>query len=294
MYKIFCMNLESIVSVFKNLPASKILTLAKSIQAQIPNDASLVKNKASWDFVTKADTEVQNLVLDYFCDSDLAGTFVINAEENLLPRHILTPKNPTWQLVLDPIDGTNPFARGESTWGTMVGACDMDGKLIVSWNQLSDGRIFTSYEEVSEISLREPHGSDGLLSIDFCDYGTDQDEFFLAEVNRQLPEQKKTATNNYNSAIWAGASLYYGENQALVWIATDGEKKFYPAYDLIYLGALAAQGWCVKIGKIGAENALIIVACTEDLAVKLWNAGLATMEKNLAEQVVEEKVIKIL
>lgn len=290
------MNFASIIAVFQNLPAQKILTLAKTIQSQIPNDASLVKNKASWDLVTKADMDVQNLVLDYFCASDLAGTFVINAEENLLPRHVLTPKNPTWQLVLDPIDGTNPFARGEPTWGTMVGACDMEGNGIVSWNQLSDGRIYASYDQVT---LCEPQGTPTklqgeFLSIDFCDYGTNQSEKFLAQVALLLPERKIFTTNSYNAAIWAGASLFYHENNALVWIATDGEKKFYPAYDLIYLGALAAQGYVTRIGKIGTENALIVVAKTEKIAAKLWQAGLATMQKKLAEQVKEVGGLQVL
>jgi hypothetical protein len=204
------MNLQLISSVFQNLPAQKILTLATTIQAQIPNDASLVKNKASWD-------------------------------------------------------------------------------------QLSDGRIFTSYDQVL---LCEPQGTQTrvkreFLRIDFCDFETDQSEIFLVNIRRVLPEREIMVTDRYKCAIWAGSSLSYGENQALVWIATDGQKKFYPAYDLIYLGALSAQGWCVKLGKVGTENALIVVAKTEEIAAKLWQASLSTMQKKLAEQVREVAGLQI-
>ena len=54
-------------------------------------------------------------------------------------------------------------------------------------------------------------------------------------------------------------------------------KKWYPDYDLIFLGALSYQGFKIRLGKIEGNNALIAIAPSDEDVERLYSVGLSML-----------------
>lgn len=236
----------NLMEVFNTLPAEVMLKHAHSIQSKLVNDASLASLKTKDDYVTQADIDLQQIILMYFAQSELAGTYVVKAEETLEASQLGDASAANWQLLIDPIDGTNAFCKQQSTWGIMVGACDVEGVLEYSWNVLANGTIFST-DTASQTMLT--NAKDVLERVDLFDYGVTTTQFF--------PQQTSSS-----SAIWAGWRLYTGELDGLLWLPSNAGKKHYPSFDLIFLGTLTAQGWKVRLGKQSHKVVFVAVAST--------------------------------
>ena len=262
--------MKEILETFKNIPADIILKTAIDFQAKIVNDITLIQKKSAFDYVTEADFEIQNLILNYFSNSKLVGTYNIQAEENLDDRYKkLNDTQKDYLLIIDPLDGTNPFCRGEQTWGTMVGLfCKKTNKLIFSWNLISTGEIYTSEASKKlEISNKNP-----IKCFDVFDYGSESANLFpqkLEEVSLGKYKRHEIRATSCPSAVWVGYELYKRNLNGVLWLPERGTKKgkgHYPNYDLVFIGAIKAQGWEVALGKKdGLTQILAIADNKEDL-----------------------------
>jgi fructose-1,6-bisphosphatase/inositol monophosphatase family enzyme len=273
-----------IKEAFSSIPVDNILQIAKVIQEKLKNDQTLAKQtkgEDEWGWVTKADTEIQKLILGYFADSALAGTYNIKAEEEFIEDKSIKEK--TWQLIVDPLDGTSEFRKGRDGWGVMIGACDNNGVLQYSWNLLSDGTVYKSdirEETKKQSSFRELMRSGKKITIDVYDYGKKDtpDRFKKSCKEIFAVENENCELTSFPSAVWAGGQLANGKLDGLLWLPSELGKKWYPDYDLIFLGALASQGLKIILGKINENNALIAVAPTEDDANKLYEVGISMLK----------------
>jgi fructose-1,6-bisphosphatase/inositol monophosphatase family enzyme len=121
------------------------LEIAGRIRAALQTNPKLIQLKDKKEYVTQADIQIQKYLLNYFINSPLAGTYSIKAEEKLSQEEQKQNRsNCQFQLIIDPLDGTSAFCKGEETWGSMVGLCDQEGRIIYSWNLISNGEIFSS------------------------------------------------------------------------------------------------------------------------------------------------------
>jgi fructose-1,6-bisphosphatase/inositol monophosphatase family enzyme len=126
--------------VFKGIPAQALLARAADARAALTANPELVRLKKGGELVTQADIEIQEQLLCYFAGSALAGTYCVRAEEQLdAGCPAADARAVKWQLIVDPLDGTGAFCRGEPFWGVMAGLCDRSGALVYSWNLLSSG-----------------------------------------------------------------------------------------------------------------------------------------------------------
>lgn len=278
--------LEKIKQVFNALPVDDILRIAKNIQERLKNDSTLAQKTKSEDesgWVTKADTDIQELILNYFANSPLTGTYNIKAEEKFTEEKSNIIK--TWQLIVDPLDGTSEFRKGRDNWGVMVGACDNNGVLQYSWNLLSNGKIYSSENNETQNGLKsfsEKINNKEKLNIDVYNYGLEGTAEKFSKSFQEIFKQKENVCNqtSFPSAIWAGGQLSERKLDGLLWLPSELGKKWYPDYDLIFLGALSAQGFKIRIGKIGENNALIAIAPTEEDLELLYRVGLSMVPED--------------
>ncbi|EKD78712.1 MAG: hypothetical protein ACD_41C00288G0003 [uncultured bacterium] len=238
---------NNLAPIFSQLPSQQLLAVAKDIQLR------LLQDNRNYD-VTPADYAVQRIILDYFAQSDLAGTYRISSEEIVDLSQQVDSDQATWELIIDPLDGTHAFCRQEDTWGVMVGARDLAGKLIYSWNLVSTGDIYSS----TTAARRPLSHRTKLERVDVYDYGVNQTQFFSEQTS-------------YPAAVWAGWQLYQEQLDGLIWLPSTAGKKIYPDYDLIFLGALEAQGWQVYRKRERGNVVQIAVARTEENIMKLLN-----------------------
>ncbi len=246
---------STFAQVFNALPAKQLLTVAKEIQQRIQTDASLVTLKDKKEYVTKADYALQQIILDYFAQSELAGTYRICSEETLNQDQQVQVTNPTWELILDPLDGTTAFCQQQETWGVMVGARDLQGQIVYSWNLVSTGDVYSTSsaatQPIASINTK-------LERIDVYDYGVNKTEFFSQQTS-------------YPAAVWTGWQLYQGKLDGLLWLSSSAGKQHYPDYDLIFLGALQAQGWKIDLQKQQGVVVRVAVAKTNENLLTLIN-----------------------
>lgn len=271
-----------ITDTFENIPASAILEIAKGIQAKILADKNLIELKGPDDFVTEADRTIQELILDYFENSALAGLYNIKAEETLTAKHreanVLTKK---YLLIIDPIDGTNPFCRGEQTWGSMVGFFDREQKvLIYSWNLISNGQIYSSTSaqtnKINFAALKENK------TFDIYDYRYGEAAKLFPQKLEELSLGKYKAqqveVSSFPSSVWAGSELFKGNLSGLLWLSAG--KGYHPDYDLIFVGALKEQGWEVLLGKNQGLVQMLAVAESKQELELLKQIGLSLTKKH--------------
>jgi fructose-1,6-bisphosphatase/inositol monophosphatase family enzyme len=282
-------NYKKIQKTFEEIPKEKILNIAKEIKQRIIDNPSLVQLKDKKEYVTKADFEIQNFILDFFSKSELSGKYKIKAEEELSDeqrKSNLSKKD--FQLIIDPLDGTSEFCNNNDTWGTMIGLCDKEGRLIYSWNLLSNGDIYSS-DTKSEtfLSFKEKINQNKKIAIDVYDYNESASKKF-SKAFKKISGLKKYnyIQTSYPAAIWTGYKLFNQDLDGLLWIPSNSGKKFYPDYDLIFLGALQKKGYKIKLGKIEKNIALVAVAPTKKDIETLWNIGLEIISESEKKNIV--------
>lgn len=290
------MNAQQVKAVFDGIPAEALLGTARSMQGKLASDPSLVREKSAGQLVTEADLALQSQVLEYFEQSPLRGTYAVKAEEEA--GQSATAGAPLWQLIVDPLDGTDSFVRGESDWGIMVGMADAQGKLLYSWNVLADGSRYCSGSaaEQSLLSLSKRLVAKGKLKFDVYDYGATAASRFartLGESNSGAFPTTSIETTSYAAAVVAGRALAEDNLDGLLWLPSTKGKTNYPDYDLVFLGALQARGWKVVLGKSGDEVVLVAVAPTlPDLNI-LCQTGLRLLTPAERSQIALEPELKI-
>lgn len=262
-------------AVFDQIPVQKILAIARELQSAVVSDSRAVIQKDSSEIVTKADFEIQRTLIKYFAESPLAGMYRIKAEEET--DNVVESEGARLQLLIDPLDGTNAFVRGEPLWGTMVGLCDSSGVLRYSWNLLSDGSIYRSSTslEMPPASWESLHNRE--LTVDLFDYGAG-----VALQARELLGRPCRASS-VPCAVWTGWKLLSGELDGLLWLPSKLGKRSYPDYDLIFLGALAERGFKVALGRSDAASqqaSMVAVAPCEAGLERLWNTGLTLLRNS--------------
>lgn len=262
--------LKEIIKVFNRIESEYIIYLAKKVQKELVSNKNLIKNNENmYKVVTQADIEIQKYLLNYFENSPLKNTYEIIAEERYVKKY---NKNAIWKLIIDPLDGTSSFKNQKNTWGIMVGACDMKGILQYSYNILSTGEIYKT-ESGNKLKLRsfeqlKKFGKN--IIIDVYDYGSGISDYF----NNLY---KKTS---YPAAIWAGWQLYQQKLSGLLWLPSNKGKKWYPDYDLIFLGAILDKGYNIIIGKKDNNNSMIVIGPTLKNTEKLYEIGLSLLPAN--------------
>ena len=163
------MTIPEIKKLFSGIPTGEILAIAKKYQPKLISGEIKVEIKPDDTKLTPADTEIQKLLVDYFQASFLEREFTIQGEEKMA-----SGKNSSkpFRIIIDPLDGTSSFARGAETWGTMIGLCDNQGRLLYSWGLISTGEIFSS-ENLKAISLpswKEIRKNGTKPTVDVYDY----------------------------------------------------------------------------------------------------------------------------
>lgn len=92
------------------------------------------KIKADESLITKADNEIEALLCEYF-DHPENGTFVLGEETvDARSEDYLLEASRRRTFVIDPIDGTAPYANGLREWGISIG--------LMGNSLLSEGAIF--------------------------------------------------------------------------------------------------------------------------------------------------------
>lgn len=275
--------IKEIKKVFKEINAKDILFIANSIQKNLKKDSKLILNSkdAEYKLVTQADIKIQKLLLDYFNNSSLKGTYEVITEEQNSEKNN-NEGNITWKLIIDPLDGTSSFIKQTSTWGIMVGACDCSGILRYSWNLMSNGDIYSSgSKKIRQKSLKKIINEKKSISIDIYDYDASSSRQFKNSFKTIYDIQDNQITQtSYPAAICAGYELYKQSLDYLLWLPSDRGKKNYPSYDLIFLGALFDRGYNVIIGKNGNDNSIVTVGPTLKDTEKIYEVGLNLLSMN--------------
>lgn len=270
--------LSQLSAVFDQIPAGEILSIGREVQSRIKLDSTLVRTKADSDIVTDADLRIEKLLLEYFDSSELSGSYAVICEESAGAYPPAGRDRPFW-LVIDPLDGTAEFAGGGNSWGTMIGVCSSDGRILYSWNLLSNGVIYvTSSDDTVKPPVRwnkvaEKRG----LRFDVYDYqGRARNQFgesFECYIGKDTSPITVTECSSSPSAVWAGWQLINREIDGLVWLPGTQGKKNYPCYDLTFLGAVASHGWHVALGVQGNNVSMVCVAPDHDSLEVLWATG---------------------
>lgn len=277
-------NIQQLSEIFGAIPIDPILNIAQDIAERMKENPTLVEMKAKKQFVTQADRDIQLFLINFFEQSPLAGTFYIKAEEDLTEaqKAANTPAEKKWQLVIDPLDGTSNFCKG-NPWGVMIALCDESGKIVFSWNLTSDGKVYQtdSTKAVPSVrpSLQEKEQEGKLLRIDVYDYGAGAAEKFP----QQFSSSANVEVTSCPAAVLAGRQLYDGELDALLWIPSDQGKGNYPDNDLGFLGALASQGFRIRLGKVGDNVEMVVVAPTDADADRLYETGVKMISPEKAQ-----------
>lgn len=280
--------LTDISAAFADIPIEQILRIAREVQSALKSDHSLIRRKSAHEYVTSADIEIQSCILAHFAASKIAGKYEIKAEETISesqqPRNI---PNAQFQLLVDPLDGTNAFCRGENLWGCMIGLCDRSGRLIYSWNLLPDGTIYSSNSidaAPSPQTWKERLQTQGTLQFDVYDYEADRRADFpkqFISATGNLITADRLRLTSYPSAVTAGWQLYNNRLDGLLWLPSRQGKGCYPDYDLSFLGAVASRGWQVALGKQRDIVRMVAVAADERELETLWKIGSAITESTL-------------
>jgi len=280
-------EISLIVKIFETIPFQKILAIARNIQSKLEIDENLKQEKSSGELVTLADTKIQALVLQYFLNSPLVGTYLVKAEEAVERKEVIGTKS--WQLLVDPLDGTSSFCKGKETWGVMIGACDKKGILQYSWNLVSTGDIYKTSDKrpLSLQSFKNKIANGQSLKVDVYDYGSSAAEKFkeIFEDSFNISSGQYEQTS-YPAAAWTGWQLNMGKLDALLWLSSDKGKRWYPDYDLIFLGALERKGYKIRLGKIERKNSIVVIAPSDEDADKLYKVGLKLITEEQRKNII--------
>jgi len=284
---------QSIQNVFNAIPVNEILQIASSIQSRLIDEKSLIKEKGGNELVTEADLKIQECLLDYFSGSELGGTYFLKAEEELGAKELLQNESgKLYQLIIDPLDGTNPFSQGKNNWGVMVGVCSNEGEILFSWNLLSSGEIYSSVVPSEKPPNEKPQSwslalkTKSRLRIDIDDYGAGAAERFPQAFSKIAGwSLDQLEVSSQAAAVVAGWELYQGVLDGLLWLPSEKGKRSYPDYDLTYLGALKNCGWKIALGKKADSVQMVVVAPSEEELSQLIKTGLSLLTPQKAEEI---------
>lgn len=276
---------QKIKEVFLQIPKDELLFMARQIQLEIIENPNLIKTKDQTQYVTKVDFQIQTLLLKYFANSELKYTYKIKTEEELTrAEQKQNQGKKMWQLIIDPLDGTSTFCKKEKYWGIMVGACNLEGNLIYSWNMISTGEVYTSEENKKIKDDFNTIKENRKVVIDVYDYNAGVEKKFTNIFkNRANLNSSEFKQISYPAAIWVGWELYNDRLDGILWLPSKAGKKNYPDYDLIFLGTLKQKGYQIRLGKIGQSIEMIAVAPSKKDIETLWNTGLEIIPSDKKE-----------
>ncbi len=120
------MERDELVSVAKESAAAGAAVAADAFRTDIPVEYKESKT----DVVTQADHEAQQAIIARIEES-YPGDAVVGEEGDT--EEAIASSGRTW--IIDPIDGTNNFIRGNRRWATSV-ACVRDREPVVAINEL--------------------------------------------------------------------------------------------------------------------------------------------------------------
>ncbi len=265
-------SLWEIKKLVKGIPAERLLEIArrdqpKYAQEYIGSGQLSVEKKSDGTKVTPTDREMERVLIDYFKAPPLLQLFSIKGEEGGEQAGEEKP----FKIIIDPLDGTSSFIKGKDTWGTMVGLCDSEGRLIYSWAVVSTGEIFQSSDATkSKLPSFDERSITRPLKIDVYDYGAGSAEKFPSAFKQPVE------VTSMPSAVSAGWELWNDRLDGLLWLPSNAGKKNYPDYDLVFLDALKQQGWQIILGKTAGASGVEmgVIAPTLEDAQLLWKTGL--------------------
>lgn len=131
---------DRVAAFIKDVAAEKIIPRFRALE-----EGHVRAKSSPTDLVTIADEEAEmeltRILKDYLPGSEVVGEEAVSSGR--VQRDILSSHNgPVW--VVDPVDGTGNFARGEEVFGTMVALVDK-GERIASWiYQIPKGRVVSA------------------------------------------------------------------------------------------------------------------------------------------------------
>ncbi len=265
--------IDAMRELLEALPFGELIGIANTYQSKIVSGEIAITNKSKYEIVSPVDVAIQKRIEEYLRNSDLYRYFSIIGEEET-GAQVETTQKP-FTVLIDPLDGTSEYVKGGRRCGIMVGICDSNGVLIESVNCTIDGEIISQSKTQTTIieSFAEKKAQNKKISIDVYDYGAGSAEKYKTEN----PEYEITS---YPSALWAGRELYNGNLDGMLWLPSMEGKKYYPDYDLIFLGALKKQGWKILLGTSSMVVEMVVVAPTEMDADFLWNTGISMLSKD--------------
>lgn len=215
-----------IINAFKSIDSAKLLNIAESHQNKLNQENVKSKGMGIWGQVTDADIEIQYSIIEYFNKiPELSGTFCIKSEEKI--ENIDFPENPSWVLIIDPLDGTNEFVKKTNKWGILIGAGEIGSEIFFSVCINADGDFFTNEYDKSEIK----EGNE----IDIFDYSNEHVENVFKQISSLY---KGIGVVTHPSASYSLARIVKGKSKGLIWVPSDKGKKYYPLYDLLFLPIL--------------------------------------------------------
>lgn len=275
---------NAIEESLRGIPTDRILSIARTVQGEIACGSQQVLSKDATELVTQADFQIQQLLVDYFAQSPLAGCYALKTEEER--NDTSTPGKSSLQVIIDPLDGTTPFSGGEPLWGTMVGVCNQAGRLLYSWNLLSNGTIYSSLD-AGYSQLRSWGTLSRAIVIDLFDYGAG----VAASCATAIAPRCSAVTTP--SAVWTGWRIAQGEIDGLLWLPSMRGKRSYPDYDLVFLGALERRGYKVALGCSNDQVDLVAVAPTAEDLDTLWRVGLDAIAPDTLRSIVRRDSLHI-
>ncbi len=278
-----------IEEAFSGIASEPLLRIAKEEQrALAARSGAGVREKALGERFTEADVRIQSHLLSYFAESAIAGLYIVKAEEELPCAASAPDGGPkVLQLIVDPLDGTEAFIRGEDTWGVMVGVADADGLLLASWNLTSSGELYTSFDtgDGPARSWERALSERGSLVFDVFDYGGPAPGLFPAALEGASGGWIRSDDLQIRSspaAVIAGSDAVNGRIDGLLWLPGAAGKRVYPDYDLVFLGALQARGWRISLGSHAGE-VLTVAAAPADAELELLERTGAAIDATTAD-----------
>lgn len=119
---------DKVAGFIKDVAADKIVPRFRALE-----EGDIKEKSSPTDLVTIADIEAEieltRILKDYLPGSEVVGEEAVSSDR--ISRDILSSHNgPVW--IVDPVDGTGNFARGEEVFGTMVALVN-NGERVASW-----------------------------------------------------------------------------------------------------------------------------------------------------------------
>jgi hypothetical protein len=257
--------LPTIRSAFEAIDTGSLIRFGESFRKAGEDNNEESDIQIDWDVTTEADNQTQKRIVKYFNIKELEGTFAIMGEE----FQKVNP-NASWNLLIDPIDGTASFVNG-GEWGILIGAADLEGNLIYSMLISSSGRCY--FADCRQDPSKNFDTVSQPMRMDIFNYEMDIPEDFVKTLENDF--RNIEISKNVAASI-SYSMLLEDELDSLVWLPSESGKKIYPYYDLIGLGVLRAAGFFVITAGDKSGVRCVIVARSTDAAERLYGIVIDT------------------